>query len=391
MDSQFLALDVQRPVFDVGAIDQKATQIQTGKAQLQSANLRNQSDRLSLDAQTQESKALSAYRAASGAGDPNALDQLSKTNPEMADAIKQHLDAIGNSTQAGAIRQTTKEWEQTLTTIDGYPPGSTQQKEAWSSEIDRLVKEKFLDPQSAAAAKANPPGTLGYAQLRTHVDALIKGVASHPATIDPKIAATLWQSSLDAVGLGKLGADKIDHETDANGNDIPKEAVRQNRVKEATDIYNRALELIGGGMTPAEAVATATKAAPTTASAAPAAADPNLKHNLFGVNNGTLADAGNYLTNWATGGTNFPKAPMPAPVTPATMPDPASTSPTGIDVNNGPVENGPMKSDRQGATLQPPPDTVLQDAQAAIDAGADPDAVKQRLEDEGYDSSGITQ
>lgn len=122
---------------------------------IKSAKMRNEESALAMGENKAEASALSSYRQAAAAGDPNAISKLAGY-PEHQRKV---LDAFNGLSpeQAMAAKVKVREIGEAAQYVAGFPDGSTERAEAWNSSVDDLAGKGYITPDQAAAYKQSGP------------------------------------------------------------------------------------------------------------------------------------------------------------------------------------------------------------------------------------------
>lgn len=116
--------------------------------------MRNALGALQLEEATGQFNAMKDYRTRLAAGDDDAMEALT-SYPEMQLKMTQTLDALDESERLAAVSRG-KDVAEAARRVQSLPAGSEAQKEAWNTELDRLVSEGDISQEWADANRDTP-------------------------------------------------------------------------------------------------------------------------------------------------------------------------------------------------------------------------------------------
>ncbi len=177
-----IALQIQTPQFDLGGTLMRVAQIRAAEAGLQNSETHNALGQLQLQQAGDQRGALSAFRAATEAGDPNAIRHLTGFPELQSHAIK---------AQAATEEARNERLARDAQYIKGFAGDPGQFSAAWKQRLDAANQRRDMPPLMYAQLSQlpQPPKEL--------LDSLIQRGAKIPSRLD-EAHAGYYEAAADA-------------------------------------------------------------------------------------------------------------------------------------------------------------------------------------------------
>lgn len=236
--AQTIALLAQNPKIDLQGSMLGAQRYRAGEQDIQANEIKNTLAGAQANDEIGQLGALSDYRKAAGAGDPNALAKL-RAYPELQSKFHAALDTMKPDAQKAAIERGT-EIAAAAQRVAALPPDSPQRKAAWNTELDALKKKGAID-QSHYDAYYNTPSDLVIDQalslgqsIKDFTAARSKAKEAADTGLDPKELLAIEKAAND-YSKTYYGSNNQEFLTDAQikDRDVKVEAYKQNLIAQS--------------------------------------------------------------------------------------------------------------------------------------------------------------
>lgn len=148
---QLVALQARGTRYDPARVMADAERIRAGR-------IANESNEISLGEQRDEATALSQYRGAAQAGDPNAISALDGY-PAHQRKILEALDGMSAEDVQGALNRA-REVNEAANYVASFPQGTPEREAAWAEQIGELEQKGYVTPDQAKAWIEQGPSDL---------------------------------------------------------------------------------------------------------------------------------------------------------------------------------------------------------------------------------------
>lgn len=350
--SQQIALQARAPQVDLAAITNAAQDANMMDYKLQNAPARSELEALQLQDEIGGQKALGGYRDAAAAGDPNAIDKMA-AYPAMQKQMYEAFDGMDPKTFMESKKRA-RAFGKAAQHVKSFADGSPEQEQAWGASAKVLKDAGYIDDKQFNMMIEGGPSDLMIQQALTVDEWVSQYAPKNKGDKSPemkqleieKIRAEIekinrtgaddetsrLKLSLLEAQIGKINAQTESEKTGDKKTTAAEMAEKGRNMraarKEIGEFATKAMEF---ATTPEEIAAAQTQIAEKRAEVM----------DFYGLTNESEV--------------------TPAPTGAV---DPAATAPSAST-------------------------DALTQAQEAIAAGADPEAVRKRLEENGIDASGL--